>query len=283
MPSLLPSILDPDMGDILKEWLEKKGIRFILEKRSLTLKGDGDRLKYVVVGEEEIPADIAVIATGARPNTKLASNAGIDIGRHGGIVTDKVMRVQMNGLPIKNVYALGDCVEVIDGITHRSRLSQFASTAVVQAKVVTDNILAEMTGRPELYSSYEQSLNPSVSNIDGLLVGSVGITTKEARMAGIKTVSGKATKLIKARYFPNASSLTLKLIFDAYTTRLIGAQMLGRSTVAERVNELAMAIYAGITAKELRNMERSYDPSLSLLIDVTIDAAELALGIAPVY
>ncbi|RZN37019.1 MAG: hypothetical protein EFT35_06975 [Methanophagales archaeon ANME-1-THS] len=279
-PSLLPSGLDPDMGDMVKEWLEKKGIRFILEHKPLTaLKGDGGRLKSVVVGDEEIPADIAVIAIGAEPNTKLASNAGIDVGAHGGIITDKVMHVQRSGCPIANVYALGDCVEVIDGITHRSRLSQYASTAVVQAKIIADNILGELTGRPELYSSYEPCLSPSVADISGLLVGSVGVTTEAARMAGIKTISGKATKLIKARYFPGASSLTLKLIFDAYTTKVLGAQMVGEATVAERVNEFTVAIRAGITARELRTMERSFDPSLAQLVDVTIDAAENALGL----
>ncbi|MDI6884957.1 MAG: FAD-dependent oxidoreductase [archaeon] len=283
-PSLLPSCLDPDMGDMLKEWLEKQGIRFILERKLLTaLKGDGGRLKSVVVGDEEIPADIAVIAVGADPNTELASNAGIDTGEYGGIVTDKGMHVQRSGCSINNVCALGDCVEVIDGVTHCSRLSQYASTVVVQAKVIADNILGEVTARPGLYASYEPCISPSVADIGGLLVGSVGVTSEAAAMAGIKTVSGKATKLTKARYFPGAKPLTLKLIFDAYTTKLIGAQMVGESTVAERVNELAVAIYAGITAKELRNMERCYDPSLSLLIDVTIDAAELALGITPVY
>jgi pyruvate/2-oxoglutarate dehydrogenase complex dihydrolipoamide dehydrogenase (E3) component len=114
-------------------------------------------------------------------------------------------------------------------------------------------------------------------------MGSVGVTSEAASRAGIKTISGKATKLVKARYFPGATPLTLKLIFDAYTKKLIGAQMVGEATVAERVNELGVAIRAGMTAAEIRNMERCYDPSQALLIDVTIDAAEKALGIAPVY
>jgi len=119
-------------------------------------------------------------------------------------------------------------------------------------------------------------------NIGGLLVGSVGVTSEAAARAGIKMISGQATKLTKARYFPGASSLTLKLIFDAYTMKLIGAQIVGEATVAERVNEFAVAIHAGMTAEEIRNMERGFDPSLSLLTDVTINAAENALGITPV-
>jgi len=122
-------------------------------------------------------------------------------------------------------------------------------------------------------------LSPTVAEIGGLLVGSVGVTSEMAARVGIKTLSGEATKLVKARYFPGAKPLTMKLLFEAYTHKLIGAQMVGESTVAERVNELELAIRAGMTAEEMRNTERCYDPSLSLLIDVTIDATEKAIGI----
>ncbi|MGB2842669.1 MAG: FAD-dependent oxidoreductase [Halobacteriota archaeon] len=285
--SLLPSCLDPDMGDMVKEWLEKQGIRFILERKEITgLKGDGGRVKSVVISdggeEEEIPADVVVIAKGMNPNTQLAKDAGIETGESRGIVTDSVMRVKKGRGYLSNVYAVGDCTEVIDGVTHRPRLSQFASTAVVQAKVITDNILSDVTGQPAVYSSYEPCLSPSVTDIGGLLVGSVGVTSEVAARAGIKTICGQATKLTKARYFPGAKPLTLKLIFDAYTRKLIGAQMAGEATVAERVNEFAVAIRVGMTAEEMRNMERCFDPSLALLIDVVINAAEKALGITPV-
>lgn len=284
-PSLIASRLDPDMGDMLKEWLKKEGIRFILdsEKGITAINGDGGRVKSVVIGEEGIPADVVVISMGKKPDVGLAKEAGIEIGESHGIVTDSAMHVKKGRRYVSNVYSLGDCVEVIDGITHRPRLNQAAFAAVVQAKVVTDNIFSDIRGQLDLYSSYEPSLGPTVADFAGLLVGSVGVTSEAASRAGLKTVSGKATKLTKARYFPGAKPLTLKLIFDAYTKKLIGAQMVGEATVAERVNELAVAIYAGITAAEMRNMERCYDPSLALLIDVTIDAAEAAMGITAVY
>ncbi len=286
--SLLPSGLDPDMGDMVKEWLEKQGIRFILERKEITrLNGDEGRVKSVVIGnggaEEEIPADVVVIAKGMNPNTELAMDSGIETGESGGIVSDSVLHVKKGRGYIKNVCALGDCIEVMDGVTHRPRLSQLASTTVVQARVVADNILSDLTGQPALYSSYEPCLSPTAADVGGLLAGFVGVTSEAAAGAGIKTVSGKATKLIKARYFPGAKPLTLKLIFDAYTKKLIGGQLVGEATVAERVNELEVAIRTGMTAEEIRSMERCYDPSLALLVDGTIDAAEEAMGIATVY
>jgi NADH oxidase (H2O2-forming) len=288
-PSLLPASLDPDMGDLVKERMEKGGIRFILDRREITaIKGHEGWAKSVVIGEkegekEEIPADIVIIGKWMIPEVDLAKEAGIEIGESGGIVTDRAMHVKKGRQHLNNVYAVGDCTEVVDGITHRPRLNQLASTAVTQATVIADNILSDIGEQPGLYSPCEYCISPTVADVGGILMGSVGVTSEAASRAGIKTVSGKATKLAKARYFPGATPLTLKLIFDAYTKKLIGAQMVGEATVAERVNELGVAIRAGLTAEEIRNMERCYDPSQALLIDVTIDAAELALGITPVY
>lgn len=286
-PSLLPSSLDPDMGDEVKEWLEKQGIRFILERKEIVaLKGAGNRVKSVVIGtstgtggtEEEIPADVVVIAGGMNPNVALAQDAGVAIGEVRGIITDSAMHVRKGSGYLNNVYSLGDCTEVVDGITHRPRLSQLASTALVQAKVVADNIFSDMSGRPGAYSYCEPCLSPIAAEVGGLLMGSVGVTSEVASRAGRKIISGKATKSTKARYFPGSKAITAKLIFDAYTEKLIGAQVVSEATVAERINELELAIKAGMSIKEICNMERSYDPSLALLKDVTIDAAEDALG-----
>jgi NADH oxidase (H2O2-forming) len=288
-PSLLPSNLDPDMADMVKERMEKEGIRFILDRRDITaIKGHEGRVKSVVIGEkegekEEIPADIVIIGKWMIPEVDLARDAGVEIGESGGIVTDRSMHVKKGRGHIKDVYAVGDCTEVVDAITHRPRLNQLASTAVTQATVITDNILSDISEQPGMYSPCEYCFGPTAADVGGVLIGSVGVTTEAASRAGIKTISGKATKLTKARYFPGATPLTLKLIFDAYTKKLIGAQMVGEVTVAERVNELGLAIRAGITAEEIRSMERCYDPSLALLVDVTIDAATEALGITPVY
>lgn len=198
------------------------------------------------------------LGKGMIPEVDLAREAGVDIGESGGIVTNRGMHVKRGRGHITNVYALGDCTEVVDAITHRPRLNQLASTAVTQATVIADNILSDIGEQPGLYSLANIVLvqHPTVADVGGVLMGSVGVTSEAASHAGIKTISGKATKLVKARYFPGATPLTLKLIFDAYTKKLIGAQMVGEATVAERVNELGVTIRAGITAEELRLSHR---------------------------
>lgn len=280
-PSLLPGGLDPDMGDMLKDWMQKQGMEFILENQPIAgLKEDGGWVRSVLIGErgeKEIPAEMVVVAKGMRPNVSLAVEAGIQTGDIGGIITDNSLHVKTKRGYLKEVYALGDCIEVIDGITLRPKLNQLASTSVVQANVISDNIISDIRGNPCLYSSYDPCVGPVVAEIAGLNFGSVGVTTEAAEQAGIKTISGKATKLTKARYFPGAKPLTMKLIFDAFSMKLVGAQMISEIPVSDRVNEMAVAIRARVTAEDLRSTERCFDPSLSLLVDVTVDAAEDAL------
>ncbi|MHC1585073.1 MAG: NAD(P)/FAD-dependent oxidoreductase [Candidatus Syntropharchaeia archaeon] len=267
LPSLLPSILDSDMASIVQKWLEKEEILFLLNKTVSAIRGDGRRVKSVLVGNDEIPADIVVIAAGMHPNVELAERAGLEIGKTGGIVTDCSMHVRKEKNYLNDVYALGDCVEVIDAITHRPRLSQLASTALVQAKVVAYNILG-------LGSSFEPCLSPTISVISGLQVGSVGITSETAKKYGIKVFSGKKEKPTKPRYYPGRKSMAVKLLFDIHSERLIGAQIVSEDPVADRIDGLSLGIRCGVTVRELRMMEKSFDPSVSLHRDVMIDAAE---------
>jgi len=269
-PTPLSSMLDPDMGSIVRERLEKEGVEFIFGKSVDSIKGDGAKVKSVVVGGEEIPADVVVISRGMLPNADLAEKAGIEIGETGGIVTDQFLHVKKDGNYIKNVYALGDCVEVVDAITLRPRLSQLASTALVQAKVVANNLMG-------ISYSLEPSLSPAVATIADFQVGSVGITSAIAERYGIKVISGKKEKPTKARFYPGRKSMAVKLLFDAYTEKLIGAQLISEDMVADRIDGLCNAIRKGMTAKELSRMEKSFDPCVSLHRDVMVDAAESAV------
>jgi NADH oxidase (H2O2-forming) len=204
-----------------------------------------------------------------RPDVELAKDAGIDIGESGGIVTDRALRAQKGGRHLDNVFALGDCAEVIDAVTFSPRLSQLASTALIQSRVVTDNILGKG-------ASYDPCLSPTAASLSGLQVGSVGITTETARRFGIPVKSGISSRFTKARFFPNTKRIIAKLIFEASSERLIGAQIIAEETVAGRINELALGIREGITARDIWMRERCFDPSLAMVEDVLVDAAMMA-------
>lgn len=269
LPFLLPNLLDADMSSIVKEYLETD-ITFILGRTVDGIRGDGtegDRhVESVVAGGEEMPADIVLISAGMRPDIDLARDAGIDIGERGGIVTDRALRAQKGGSHLDNVFALGDCAEVIDAVTFSPRLSQLASTALIQARVVADNILG-------IGSSYEPCLSPTAASLSGMQVGSVGITTEMARRFGISVKSGISARFTKARFFPDKKRIIAKLIFEASSERLIGAQIISEETVAGRINELTLGIKEGITARDIWMRERCFDPSLAMVEDALVDAA----------
>lgn len=268
LPYLLPTILDADMTSIVQKWLQKD-IAFLFGKPVSAIKGN-QQVSAVIVGEEEISADIVLIAAGMRPNVDIAMKAGLEIGESRGIVTDRSLRVKKGNSYLNNVYALGDCVEVLDAVTSRPRLSQLASTALIQARVVANNILG-------ISSFYEPCLSPTVAAISGLQVGSVGVISETARRYGIKMKTGNAIKYTRARFFPGRKLIIVKLIFEADTAKLIGAQIISEEAVAERINELTLAIKAGITANGICMRERCYEPSLTMVEDVIVDAAVKAL------
>ena len=264
IPNLLPAILDHDMASIVQKWL-RKDVTFILGKPVRAIKGK-QHVESVLVSEEEIPADIVLLSAGMRPNVAMAKAAGIAIGTSGGIVVDRSLRVKKGNSYLDNVYALGDCIEVIDAVTNSPRLSQLASTALIQARVVANNLLG-------ITSTYEPCLSPTVASIAGLQVGSVGVTTACARSNGITTKAGTAIKYTKARFFPTRKMIIAKLIVDAATEKLIGAQLISEETVAERINELTLTIREGITATDIVMRERCFEPSLTQVEDVIVDAA----------
>ncbi|MBK5191167.1 MAG: FAD-dependent oxidoreductase [Methanosarcinales archaeon] len=263
-PHLLPSILDADMASIVQKRL-RKDVTFILGKLVSAIRGK-QHVESVIVGEKEIPTDLVLLSAGMRPNVDIAKEAGIEIGERRGVVVDLSLRVKKGNSYLNNVYALGDCIEVTDAVTNRPRLSQLASTALIQARVVSNNLLG-------ISSSYEPCLSPTVTAISGMQVGSVGVTSETAQRHGIKIKVGTAIKYTKARFFPTRKLIIAKLIFEASTEKLIGAQLISEETVAERINELTLGIKAGITATDIYMRERCFEPSLTMVEDVIVDAA----------
>jgi NADH oxidase (H2O2-forming) len=273
-PQLLPAILDADMASVVQKRV-RKDITVLLGKQVSAIQGTRKVESVLLVSGEELPAEIVLLAAGMRPNVELARQAGLEIGASGGIVVDQSLRVKKGESYLQNVYALGDCVEVIDAVTRQPRLSQLASTALIQARVVANNLRGG--GAPAEYE-YEPCLSPTVATIAGLQVGSVGATSAIARRYSMRVKSGMAIKYTRARYFPSRKLIVAKLLFEAATEKLMGAQLVSEETVAERINELTLAIRAGITASELVMRERCFEPSLAMVEDVIVDAAVKALG-----
>ncbi|MCE7697394.1 MAG: FAD-dependent oxidoreductase, partial [Methanobacterium paludis] len=191
---------------------------------------------------------------------KLADKAGCKLGRWAVEVNEKMQT------SIPNIYAVGDCVEVVDAITGQNTLSPFGTTAVRQGKVAAKNIAGKD-------SKFNPVLNSSVSQIGAVEIGAVGLTETAANLNGIKVVTGKIKALTRARYYPGCKPIYIKLICNS-KGKILGCQIIAKETVAERVDTMAIAISKGVTCNELIGMEFSYAPPLSMVVDPFVQAAE---------
>lgn len=259
LPQIVPRSLDPDMAQIVQEYLENEGINLILGHPLDKIIGNA-QVECAVLGDHCIDADMVVLATGIRPETTLANIAGCELGRWSIQVNEKMQT------SIPNIYAVGDCVEVYDAITGQSTQSLLGSTAVRQGKVAARNIVG-------LNSEFIPVLNSVVSKIGNLEFGSVGLTKVSAIHNGIDVISGKIRALTKARYYPGAKKIDVKIVCNLKEL-IIGCQIIAEERVAERVDTMSLAISQKMTCSELASTEFSYAPPLSMVIDPIILAAE---------
>jgi NADH oxidase (H2O2-forming) len=206
----------------------------------------------------ELTADIVLLSAGIKPNSNLAFKSGIDIGQFDGVITDEYQRVLKNGVPVENVFALGDCVESRNFITGKLMVSALASTALIQSHTVVENIL----GKPSQTTDF---INPTITMLAGLQVGSVGLTSHTLNKEGLNYRSAKSMGKSHSRYIPGWKELHFKFLVK--DSRLIGAQIIGEEDVKERINLLTLIIKENIEIKTILVTERAYTPPLALLMD----------------
>ena len=258
---IVPRLLDPDMARLVQNYLEKEGIRVILGNSIEQVMGT-HKVEGVQIGNEIIKADLVIMATGIRPETHLAEYIGCELGKWAIKVNEKMET------SIPGIYAVGDCVEVTDAITGHPTQSPLGSTAVRQAKIAAKNIAGQ-------FAQAKPVLNATVAKIGELEFGAVGLTKTVAIYNGIFVISGKKRALTKARYYPGAKRIDVKMVCNLQG-RIIGCQIVAEERVAERVGTMALAIAKKVTCNELVNMEFSYAPPVSMVIDPIILAAENA-------
>src|SRR5664280_232214 len=262
LPQILPRSLDPDMALKVQSYLESVGVNIVLKKALDKILGDKNA-ETVVVGNESIVADIVILSTGIRPSVKLAKEAGCIIGDMGVSVTERMQT------SIPNIYAVGDCVEVYDGITGHKTVSPFGTTAVRQGKVAAKNIVGKN-------AIFRPVLNSVVSKIGELEIGAVGLTETSANINKIDVIVGRSRALTKARYYPGCKPIDIKIICSP-DGKILGCQIIAKETVAERVDTMALAIAKEVRCEEITEMEFSYSPPVSMVVDPIVLAAEDAL------
>lgn len=260
MPQIVPRSLDKDMSDILVSYLESEGINVVLGKPITKLIGDKKVEKACFDDEEIIDADMVILATGVRAELDLARMAGCEIGRWAILVNDRMET------SVDDIYAVGDCVESKDLILGSNTISQLGTTAVRESKTLARTICNKK-------SKFNPVLNSMVSKVGKLEFGAVGYTTTFAQQNRIRPVVQKVEALTRARYYPNAKPMDIKVICDGNGT-IIGCQIIAEERVAERIDTMTLAITEGLTCFDLSNMEFAYAPPVSMVTDPLIIAVE---------
>ena len=242
--------LDIDMACDVHRHLRQKGVSLYLNNGLQSIAEQAGSLA-VKLSQGGIEADMVILAIGVKPESKLAKDAGLDISDRGGVIVDKHM---LTSDP--DIYAVGDAVVVRDFVTGQPAMIPLAGPANKQARIAADNICGGL-------SEYEGTQGSAVIKAFDMTVASTGINEKSARRAGIDYDKVFLWSPSHAGYYPGAKNMSIKVIFEKRTGRILGAQIVGYDGVDKRCDVLATAIRAGMTAYGLTRLELCYAPPYS--------------------
>lgn len=258
-----PKAIDPDIAKILGKYLKKSGIKLMMDAAVETISGDA-KVTSVTVNGETIPAEMVIMASGVRANWGLAMDAGCELGDFG-VRTSAKMETSVSG-----IYAVGDCVETVSPINHKPWMSQLSTTAYRQGIVAGTNAAGG-------YDTFDGSLTTFVSVIGEMEVAATGFNQFSAKSAGYEVVVGKASDLARPEWYPGVSEITVKILADVRTGRILGGQAVGKEGAAARVNLISLAIKGGMNLHDLYGAELAYCPAVSVAYDPLSKACEFAI------
>ena len=239
--------LDYDMACDVHRYLKEKGVGLILQNGVQSIREEDGALR-LTLSDGEIDTDLVIMAVGVRPDTALAKEAGLELNRRGAIVVDEHM---LTSDP--DIYAVGDAVEVTDFVTGEKAYIPLAGPANKQGRIAADNIC----GIPTTYKNTQGS---AVLKIFDMTVATTGVNERAAKAAGLDYDKVYTFSNSHASYYPGSTGMSIKTLYEKGTGKILGAQIVGFDGVDKRCDVLATAIRAGMTAKDLTELELCYAP-----------------------
>ncbi|MEU1398610.1 FAD-dependent oxidoreductase [Micromonospora zamorensis] len=258
--------VDGDMGELVAEAMRGLGITIRTGLPVTGLEQRDGRVSAVVTAEGPMPTDVVVLGLGVRPNAALAEAAGLPIGLTGGVRVDRRMRVP--GLP--GIWAAGDCVETLHRVSGMPVHVPLGTHANKQGRVAGINIGGG-------YATFAGVIGTAVTKVCDLEVGRTGLREGEARTAGFDFVSVIAESTNRAGYYPGSRPMTVKLLAERPSGRLLGAQIVGWSEAAKRIDTLAVALWNGMTVDDMTSLDLGYAPPYAPVWDPVLIAARKAV------
>ena len=242
---------DEDMAAFIHTEVRRNGVKLKLGAAVESFVNEEGGLGVRIKGGEEIVADMAVIAIGVAPDTALAKEAGLELGIKGSIVVNDRMETSA-----PDVYAVGDAAEIKNFVTGKPALISLAGPANKEGRIAADNIC----GKDSRYGGGQGS---SVIKVFRLTAAATGVNERTAKLEGIDADKVILSPMSHAGYYPGGKIMTMKVLFERGTYRLLGAQIVGYEGVDKRIDVLATAIRAGMKATELVELDLAYAPPYS--------------------
>ena len=256
-PKQLMNPFDPDMASMIHNEMRKHGIKLVLGYTVEGFKEKDNGVEVLLKDNPSLQADMVVLAIGVTPDTVLAKEAGLELGIKESIVVNDRMETS-----VPDIYAAGDAVQVKHYVTGNDALISLAGPANKQGRIIADNIC----GGGEAYSGdsrYLGSQGSSVIKVFDMTAATTGINETNAKKSGLEVDTVILSPMSHAGYYPGGKVMTMKVVFEKESYRLLGAQIIGYEGVDKRIDVLATAIHARLNATQLKDLDLAYAPPYS--------------------
>ena len=250
-PKQLMNPFDPDMASMIHNEMRKHGITLVLGYTVEGFKEKDNGVEVLLKDNPSLQADMVVLAIGVTPDTALAKEAGLELGIKESIVVNDRMETS-----VPDIYAAGDAVQVKHYVTGNDALISLAGPANKQGRIIADNICGGD-------SRYLGSQGSSVIKVFDMTAATTGINETNAKKSGLEVDTVILSPMSHAGYYPGGKVMTMKVVFEKETYRLLGAQIIGYEGVDKRIDVLATAIHAGLKATQLKDLDLAYAPPYS--------------------
>ncbi len=250
-PRQLMTPFDPDMASMIHSEMRRHGIKLLLGYTVEGFREKDHEAEVLLKDNPSLRADMVILAIGVTPDTALAKEAGLELGIKGSIVVNDRMETS-----VPDIYAAGDAVQVKHYVTGEDTLLSLAGPANKQGRIIADHICGDD-------SRYPGSQGSSVIKVFDMTAATTGINETNARRAGLQVDTVILSPMSHAGYYPGGKVITMKVVFEKATCRLLGAQIIGYEGVDKRIDVLATAIHAGMKATQLKDLDLAYAPPYS--------------------
>jgi len=260
--------LDSSLGEMVAKSMSDAGIHLLLDAPVTGfVAGDGGHVAKVVTDKGEVACDLVVLGLGVKPNSQLAQAAGIPVADNGGIITDATQRT-----PVANVWAAGDCTAQIHRVSGERVAIALGTVANKQGRCAGTNLAGGTAVFPGV-------LGTAVTKVLDTEIGMTGLSLEQAETAGFAAVAVNVNANSRAEYYPGGEEMTVRLVAERGTGRLLGAEIVGGDAAAKRIDTLATAIWNDMSALEVSDLDLSYAPPFSPVYDPVLQAARVMAGI----